>query len=389
LIYSPAEPELENEIVNIYLRNNVRKMSASAFMRITPSVVKYASKGLRTDQKGNIVRKNYVFAKISRPEMAEKFMSPAPKNILDNLVKKGEISEKEAMLALKVPIAEDITMEADSGGHTDNRPLISIVPTVLVIRDRMMARYRYKRRIRIGAAGGISTPMAAAGAFSMGAAYVLTGTINEAAVEGGVSDIAKEMLAKAGIADVIMAPAGDMFEMGVKVQVLKRGTLFPGRALKLYNIYQSYNSLEEIPDDVRKKLGEEIFRKNIEEVWKDTRDYFAKRNKKTVEKAEKDPKFKMALVFRWYLGLAGQWAIEGNKDRISDFQIQCGPSMGAFNEWVKGSYLEDPKNRMVVDIALNILEGACVVLRAEQLRSAGVNVPNICFNFRPKKIKLV
>jgi len=34
-----------------------------------------------------------------------------------------------------------------------------------------MDQYNYKRRIRIGAAGGISTPMATAGAFAMGAAY--------------------------------------------------------------------------------------------------------------------------------------------------------------------------------------------------------------------------
>ena len=388
LIFSPGDPDLENKIVDIYLKYDVRRMSASAFMRITPSVVKYASKGLRIDQKGNIIRKNYVFAKVSRPEMAKLFMSPPPKSILDDLVKKGEISETEAMLALKLPIAEDITMEADSGGHTDNRPLVSLIPATIVLRDRLVDQYRYKRRIRIGAAGGISTPMAAAAAFTMGAAYVLSGSINESSVEAGISDIAKQMLAEAGIADVTMAPAGDMFEMGVKVQVLKRGTLFPGRAFHLYNIYQKYNSLEEIPEAEKVKLKNEIFKKDLNEIWEETKNYFSKINKKIIEKAENDQKYKMALVFRWYLGLSGQWAIEGNKDRISDYQIQCGPSMGAFNEWVKGTYLEKVENRNVVDIALNIMEGAAVVTRAEQLRSCGINVPNVAFNYRPKRIIL-
>ena len=386
LIYSPTEPELEDAIVNIYLKYNVKKMSASAFMKITPAIVKYACKGLRIDQRGYIIRRNYIFAKVSRPEMAKLFMSPPPKDIVNKLVANGELTKEEASLAMQLPIAEDITIEADSGGHTDNRPLVSLIPATIVLRDRLMDQFKYKRRIRIGAAGGISTPMATAGAFAMGAAYVLSGTINEASVEAGISDIAKQMLAQANVADVTMAPAGDMFEMGVKVQVLKRGTLFPGRASHLYNIYQHYNSLEDIPEVEQSKLKNEIFKKDLNKVWEETRSFFLDRNKKIVEKAEKDPKYKMALVFRWYLGLSGQWAIDGVKERVSDYQIQCGPSMGAFNEWVKGSYLEKLENRHVVDIALNMMEGAAVVTRAEQLRSFGVNVPNVAFTFRPKKI---
>jgi PfaD family protein len=363
-------------------------MSASAFMKITPAIVKYACKGLKISPNGQIVRRNCIFAKVSRPEMAGLFMSPPPKDILNNLLDKGEITAEEAKLAMQLPIAEDITMEADSGGHTDNRPLVSILPATLVVRDRIVDQYKFKRRIRIGAAGGISTPMATAGAFAMGAAYVLSGTINEASVEAGISNIAKKMLAEAGIADVTMAPAGDMFEMGVKVQVLKRGTLFPGRASYLYKIYQQYNSINELPGTECSKLKNEMFKKDINEVWEETKKFFIERNKKIVEKAEKDSKYKMALVFRWYLGLSGQWAIDGVEDRKSDYQIQCGPSMGAFNEWARGSYLEKVENRHVVDMALNLMEGAAVVSRASQLRSFGVNVPSIAFNYSPKKIIL-
>jgi NAD(P)H-dependent flavin oxidoreductase YrpB (nitropropane dioxygenase family) len=49
----------------------------------------------------------------------------------------------------------------------------------------------------------------------------------------------REMLAQAEQADVIMAPAADMFEMGVKLQVLKRGTMFAMRAAKLYELYRA------------------------------------------------------------------------------------------------------------------------------------------------------
>lgn len=388
LIFSPAEPELEEKLVDLYLKMGLRNMSAAAFMRLTPSVVRFACKGLKVDQRGYIIRQNYVFAKISHPDMAKLFMSPPPGDIIEHLLSKGLITTEEATLSLKLPVSEDVTIEADSGGHTDNRPFISLIPTFLSIRDRMMAQYKYIRKIRIGGAGGISTPNAAAAAFAMGAAYVLTGSINQATIESGTSDIARKMLSLADITDVAMAPAADMFEMGVKVQVLKRGTMFSGKAAHLYNIYTSYNSIEDIPFDIRQKMEKELFRKSLNDVWVQTEEYFKARNMKILDKAYKEPKYKMALIFRWYLGMAGDWAIKGETDRVVDYQIQCGPSMGAFNEWVKGSYLEKPENRKVVDIALNILEGAATVSRASSLRQYGVNVPNVAFNFRPRLIKL-
>src|SRR5437764_2476342 len=101
----------------------------------------------------------------------------------------------------------------------------------------------------------------------MGAAYIVTGSIKQACVESGSSDLVREMLAQAEQADCTMAPAADMFEMGVKVQVLKRGTMFPMRAAKLYEIYRSRSGLEEIPATERATLEKTIFRLPLEEVW--------------------------------------------------------------------------------------------------------------------------
>ena len=97
-------------------------------------------------------------------------------------------------------------------------------------RDRVAAQRQYDRPLRVGLAGGIATPAAAAAAFAMGAAYVLTGSINQACVEAGTSDAVREMLAQAAQADVTMAPAAAMFEIGVTVPVLNRGTTFGLRA---------------------------------------------------------------------------------------------------------------------------------------------------------------
>ena len=175
LIFMPTEPELEEATVQLYIRRKVERVSAAAYMALSPGIVQYSATGLHTDSTGRIHRKNHVFAKISRPEVAKPFMEPAPREILDHLVSQGKLTHAEATLARSVPIAEDITVEADSGGHTDNRPLTVIFPAVLLLRNEMMAKYGFTRPIRIGAAGGLGTPGAVTAAFSMGAA--LTGSI--------------------------------------------------------------------------------------------------------------------------------------------------------------------------------------------------------------------
>src|SRR5262249_48364065 len=159
-----------------------------------------------------------------------------------------------------IPMAEDITAEADSGGHTDNRPLIVLLPELQAVRDELQARHRYAVAPRIGAAGGVATPASAAAAFSRGAASVMTGSLNPACTESGTSDEVREMLAGAGPGDVAMAPAADMFELGVKVQVLSRGTLFPVRAARLYEIYRGSDSIEALPAAVRQELETRYFR---------------------------------------------------------------------------------------------------------------------------------
>jgi trans-AT polyketide synthase/acyltransferase/oxidoreductase domain-containing protein len=168
-----------------------------------------------------------------------------------------------------------------------------------------------------------------------------------------------------------MAPAADMFEMGVKVQVLKRGTMFAMRAAKLYELYRTFPSLEALPDAERANIEKNLFRAPLAEIWDKTRAFFLQRDPSQVARADGDAKHKMALVFRWYLGLSSRWANAGEPTRRLDYQVWCGPAMGAFNEWTKGSFLEQPRQRRVVTVAFNILYGAAVLLRLQTLRSQG------------------
>jgi trans-AT polyketide synthase/acyltransferase/oxidoreductase domain-containing protein len=182
-----------------------------------------------------------------------------------------------------------------------------------------------------------------------------------------------------------MAPAADMFELGVKVQVLRRGTMFGVRALRLYELYLEYASLEAMPGAVRERLERETLGVTCEAAWQEVQRYFQQRDPGELLRASTDPHHKMALVFRWYLGLASRWAINGDLQRRPDYQIWCGPAMGAFNTWTKGSFLETPENRSVVQIALNLLEGAAVIARAQQIRSFGVPLPAAAFSFAPRQ----
>jgi trans-AT polyketide synthase/acyltransferase/oxidoreductase domain-containing protein len=386
LIHSPTDPDLERAVADLYIERGVRRVSASAYMQLTLPLVRYALSGLRRLPGGAIERQNHVFAKVSRPEVAQHFMSPAPRDIVDALLAKRLISTEEAELSRWVPLAEDITAEADSGGHTDGRPLSVLLPMICDLRDQLAEEHGYDCEIRVGAAGGIGAPAAAAAAFAMGAAYVLTGSINQACVEAGTDERAKEMLAQADLADVMMAPAPMMFELGAKVQVLRRGTLFPQRAQRLHDLHRTYQSLEEIPGKQRAQLEKEYFRQPIDEVWQQTREFFAERDPAQIERAEREPRHKMALVFRWYLGKTSRWAITGDPKRVIDYQVWCGPSMGAFNRWAKGSFLEQPENRLAVQVALNLMEGAAVITRAQQLRSHGLAVPSSAFRYRPRPL---
>lgn len=384
LIHSPNEKALEAGSVKLFLEKGVTIVEASAFLRLTEHIVHYRAAGLSLDENGEIQIKNKVIAKISRKEVATHFMNAAPDKFLEKLVAEGKITTEQATLAKQIPMADDITVEADSGGHTDNRPLVALLPSIIRLRDELHAKNQYKKKIRIGAAGGISTPESALAAFMMGAAYIVTGSVNQACLEAGTSDYVRKVLSTVAATDVMMAPASDMFEMGVELQVLKRGTLFGPRAKKLYNFYSRYESIDEIPQKERQNLEERVFKQPLETIWQSCIDFFEERDPEQIERAKGNPRRKMALIFRWYLGLSSNWANAGTEGRSSDYQIWCGPSMGSFNDWVKGTYLEGFENRRAANIAEHIMQGAAFKHRIQNLQMQGVELPVEVQQYVPK-----
>lgn len=350
---------LEAPLADLLLKHEIRTIEAAAFIQMTPSLVKYRLKGLEPGPDGTVMAKNKIIAKLSRPEVARLFLSPAPEHIVTRLLEENRITRLQAKLSESISMADHLCVEADSGGHTDQGVAYTLMPAMTGVRNEMAGLFPWIKKICIGAAGGIGTPEAAAAAFILGADFILTGSINQCTIESNASDSVKEMLQDINVQDTTYAPAGDMFETGARVQVLKKGVFFPARANKLYSLYRLFPSLDALDETTKRQLEKKYFKKSFDDVYEEVRQFYPPA---LIHQADKDPKHKMALVFRWYFGHSTRLALDGDAGRKVDFQVQCGPALGAFNQWVKGTPLENWRNRHVDEIGIKLMEETAQLL---------------------------
>ena len=352
-------PHLEDELTDLLIRHGVGIIEASAFMEVTPALVRYRAAGLEDEGGGRIAARNRIIAKVSRPDVASQFLAPAPERLLAKLLASGAITPDEASLLRQVPMADAICVEADSGGHTDQGMPFALIPAVLKVRDEAQARFAKFGPIFVGSGGGIGTPEAAAAVFMLGADFIVTGSVNQCTVEAGTSDAVKDLLEGINVHDTAYAPSGEMFELGAKVQVLKKGLFFPARAEKLVSLYRQHESLDEIDPKLRQQIEERYFRRSFDEVFRDVAKSYPASE---IERAERSPRHRMGLVFRRYFKDTTTWALAGDLEHKVDFQVHCGPAQGAFNQWVEGSELASWRARHADAIAARLLEGAADVL---------------------------
>jgi trans-AT polyketide synthase/acyltransferase/oxidoreductase domain-containing protein len=257
----------EEANVALFLKHGVRNTGASAYLQMTSGLVRYRLCGLKRAGDGSVLARNRIMAKLSRPEIAAAFLHPAPERIVRRLREQGLVSAQQAEWSTQVPMADDICVEADSGGHTDRGVAATLLPAIQRQRDAAMAAHAYRKPIRVGCAGGIGIPEAVAAAFVLGVDFILTGSINQCTVEAGSSELVKDRLQEMQVQDTDYAPAGDMFEIGARVQVLKRGLFFPVRANKLYELYRSVDSIEQIDPGTARMIQEKYFQRSLAEVY--------------------------------------------------------------------------------------------------------------------------
>lgn len=353
------DPAAERRVAEMLMRCGVTVVEAAAFIGMTPALVLYRARGMYRGPDGAPRCAHRIVAKVSRPEVARAFMAPPPGKVVDGLLREGAITGEQAELVRRVPMSHDITVEADSGGHTDGGIATVMLPAMLGLLRQAQRSHGYAEPLCMGLAGGLGTPEAVAAAFMLGADYVLTGSVNQCTVEADTSDAVKEMLQNIDIQDTGYAPAGDMFEMGARVQVLRKGVFFPTRANKLYSLYQHYDGLDDLPAKTRALLERSYFHRTFDEIWTEVREHYRATGRPEVaDKAERQPKAKMALVFRWYFAYSARLALTGQTDDKVNYQIHTGPALGAFNQWVKGTALESWRARHADAVGLMLMEGA-------------------------------
>jgi trans-AT polyketide synthase, acyltransferase and oxidoreductase domains len=375
LLASPDDPESEMAVVELCLRHGVRFVEAAGYINMSPALIRYRLKGLSRDAEGRLRSAHKVLAKVSRPEVAQAFLDSPPEPLVAELLRAGLVTAEEARLAARVAVADDLCVEADSAGHTDMGATAVLLPAMIRQRDATCRRAGHDLEVRVGSAGGIGTPEAAAAAFLLGADFILTGSINQCTPEAGNSDEVKDILQTIDVQDTEYAPAGDLFELGAKIQVLRKEVFFPARANRLYDLWRHHGSWEDIDAPARARIERDYFGRSFDRVYDETRAYYLARAPRQIERAERDPRHKMALVFRWYFVHTMRLALAGAKDQKVNYQVHCGPALGAFNQWVKGTELEPWRHRHVDVIADRIMEGAAAVLNRQLQRFTAAEEP--------------
>ncbi|MER5704376.1 ACP S-malonyltransferase [Micromonospora sp. NPDC002296] len=339
LPYHPGDPGRELALVELYLRLGVGVIEASGYLEITPALVMFRLKG------------GSVLAKVNRSDLAEQMLSPAPADVVRHLRDHGHVTADEAARAAALPVATDVVVEAGSGWLTGPATTATLLPSVLRLRDRLAIG---PERVHVGAAGGISTPEAAGAALLMGAEFLLTGSINQCTVEAATSPLAKDILQSLSVHDVDVAPWAEMFELGAKNTVARKGLFYPARAMKLYELWRAHDRYTDIDPATRDQIERRYLLRPFAEVLAEVG-------------GTANPKEDMAAVFRAYLTQGLALARAGEPGRRVDYHIPCGPAMGAFNDWVRGTELE-PWQRRNVDTITEHLLTATAKLLGEQAR---------------------
>lgn len=358
LIYNLNHPEDEMRQVDLFIKYKIPVIEAAAYYELSLPLVYLRVKGI-CKQADKIILPRRIVAKCSRLEVARLFLSPPPIAMVNDLLKSGLINEEEVKLSQAIPMADDLAVEADSGGHTDQGVSFVLIPAIIALKDEMKGKYHYQEDILIGCGGGIGNPEAVVSAFMLGADFIFTGSINQCSVESGVPDVVKDILNSISIHDTAVTIAGDMFEVGAKVQVVKKYTQFHVRANRLYQLFMQYNSLDKIPQEVKHEIETKYFKKTFEQVWEQICEYKNKKNAEQIKEAKNNPRLRMTLVFKWYFAHCSQVTLSGDENEKDNFQIFCGPALGSFNQWVKGTQYAHWKNRHVDKIAELLMHNAC------------------------------
>jgi trans-AT polyketide synthase, acyltransferase and oxidoreductase domains len=333
LRFDHRSPRREADVVDLLLRHRVPLVEASGYPLITEELVRYRLHGGR------------IMAKVSRSDIAAEFLQPPPRALVDRLLAAGAVTRDQADAAAGRPMADELCAEAN-GARQTGADLLTLLPAVVRLRDEAA---RPEHAVHVGGGGGLGTPEAVAAAFLLGADFVLTGSVNQCSVEAATSDDVKDLLAGVGEYDVAAGPAaGDLFELGGRASYLSRGVFFPARAAKLYDLWRGHHTLAELDDATRMQVLDRFLG--------------------GAAGADAQGKTELAELFQGYFARGHRLALAGEPRFRTDYLVQCGPAMGAFNQAVAGTSLTSWRARTVDAIAETLMGGAAAYIAAHPHR---------------------
>lgn len=345
--YNPGNWIREDRMANLLIELDVPVVEASSYLTLTKELVKYKVSGLFKDENGEISSSHRVIAKVTRPDIAELFLLPIPNDLLKKLRDAGEITEEQFHMGAEISVADDICVVGDQAGPTDNSNLLSCFPVIKQWKEENQKTNPWLSRCNLGVAGGIGTKDAVKAVFTLGADFILAGSVLLCTPESEISDSCKEVLKGLQVHDTQLLSSPDLFGLVTRQRVVRKGLFFPARANHLYELYRSNRGVGDLSVNEKRKLETKYFNYKIEDIL---RDFNNQTNCDDRESSGQNEKSEMAILFKWYMEKAILSAKGGNQEERMNYCIKCSSALGALNQQLKGTALEDWKKRNVAKI---------------------------------------
>ncbi len=308
-------PRRDADLVTAALQAGVRRVECSAFLRPTVDILRFRFSGRAPGE-----APRFVMAKVSRLAAATIWARPPTARLLQRAVCSGALNHDEARAAAAVPCADAITLEGDSGGHTDRRSWMVGLPA---FRHEIA---RTGQPVVIGVAGSLGTPDALRMALQLGAAYGVGGSIHQTCAESGVRDDVRRWLRAATVEDFSFVASPQYFGEEGRVQVLSRPTPFAFHARKLVRIWRDHGHRP--LTGAHRTFVEELLQADLDEAWTSTADWLQAHSPHLLH-AALDPSRRLALLCRGWLVDCARRATRPHPS--PDVQVFSGPAVVPFH----------------------------------------------------------
>ncbi|MEZ4321476.1 MAG: nitronate monooxygenase [Myxococcota bacterium] len=307
-----ADPARDAAVLACARAHGIDRIEVSGFLRPTPEVIAFRFGG-----------PSFVLAKVSRLAAAQAWLAPPHARTLRTCVEQGLLTNAQADRARDRPCADGLILEGDSGGHTDRRSWLALLPAVRALpgADRAV----------LAVAGGLGTPEGVRAALASGADLVVGGSVHQSCLESGVREPVRTALLDASVEDFAYAPSAVWFGTPARVQVL--ANRFASRADRLERVWLRSGDERLAGADlafVESLLGP------LPAAWSETSGWLEAHDPELLRGAT-TRKARLALLCRRWLATCARRAVVD--DGGDDVQIWSGPAVAALNARSAGSPL--------------------------------------------------